>query len=99
MSSTRILEGAGSAFALLGLAVSGVISGASAAHLLDTVWHVDCGILGLNTLIKTFIEYSAGLAGAYLHRISTFTLRYTVGFQLRTDCCGLVTAHPVFASV
>ena len=89
MSSTRILEGAGSAFALLGLVVSGVISGASAAHLLDTVWHVDCGILGPNTLIKTFIEYSAGLAGAYLHRISTFTLRYTVGFQLRTDCCGL----------
>ena len=41
---------------------------------------------GLDTLIKTATEFLFGLLGAYFHRVSTFTLRYTVGFQQRTDC-------------
>ena len=36
--------------------------------------------------VRDLHPFLFGLLGAYFHRVSTFTLRYTVGFQQRTDC-------------
>ena len=84
---SRILQSIGSACALVGLVAAGFSSGTTAAHLLDTVVPIKSETPGLDTLAKTAIEFLFGVSGAFCHRVSTFTLRYTVGFQQRTDWC------------
>lgn len=85
MRTQAFCVGAGSVAAVLGLIFSGTVTGLATDHMLDTMIQVNFGAPGWNTLAKSFLAFYAGLLGVVLHRSSTFTLRYSMGHESRSN--------------
>lgn len=94
MTNQLIWTGVGSACALLGLTVAGLVTAMAMAHVLDMT-QVTWGTPGQNTVIKHFLEILAGICGACIHKFSTFALRYTAGYELWENRLGWIIGRNV----